>query len=77
MNRSRGYAASGVAHNAQTVGRVVLAVFVVLFMVGSSFFVMVAGAEDEPEIWTDKDEYRVGETVLISGHGFCQSAKSR
>jgi uncharacterized repeat protein (TIGR01451 family) len=59
------------AHGIGNVSRVMLSVFIVLFMVGSSFFVLATTQEiGPPMVWTDKEEYRVGEPVLISGKGF-------
>lgn len=70
VNRSNGYVLNGIARKVSNVSRVLSAIFIVLFMVGSSFIVLVTSAQDEPAVWTDKEEYRYGEPVLISGRGF-------
>jgi serine-aspartate repeat-containing protein C/D/E len=71
LKQSNGYAANRMAHGIRNVTKVMLSVFIVLFMVGSSFFVLATSQEiGPPMVWTDKEEYRVGESVLISGKGF-------
>lgn len=50
--------------------KMTLATLLMIVMVGSGFLVSVARAETAPSIWTDKDSYLVGETVMIQGQGF-------
>ena len=48
-----------------------LASFLAVFaMIGTSFFVMVAAAVDEPWVDTNTSQYHAGETVYIDGGGF-------
>ncbi len=47
-----------------------LSVLVVLIMVSTALFTVVASAETDPVVWTSRDEYAPGETVYIYGDGF-------
>ena len=48
----------------------IVSVLVVLVMVSTALFTVVASAETDPVIWTSRDEYAPGETVYIYGDGF-------
>ncbi|MDH3365037.1 MAG: hypothetical protein OEM29_03410, partial [Thermoplasmata archaeon] len=48
-----------------------MAAFLVVFMmVTTSFVAILASGDEDPEIWTNRDEYAPGETVYIFGDGF-------
>ncbi|UCE80394.1 MAG: DUF11 domain-containing protein, partial [Methanobacteriota archaeon] len=51
---------------------VATAFFVVFIMVTASFVAILARGEYNPLVWTDKDEYCPGETVIIYGEGFAR-----
>ncbi len=48
----------------------IVSVFVVLIMVSTALFAVLASAETDPVIWTSRDEYAPGEIVYIYGDGF-------
>jgi len=67
LSDSSSYAMSSVAENARRLSKRLLAICIVLTMVLSPLFVVVANAESEPSIWTSDDEYVPGEAVVIYG----------
>jgi uncharacterized repeat protein (TIGR01451 family) len=48
----------------------VISVFVVLIMISTALFAVLASGETDPVIWTSRDEYAPGEVVYIYGDGF-------